>query len=68
MRNKNIHLTDMARELQRDHSGTYRNQLLSALNGYLSQMKEIPITKDTKHIWQQVQQALTNARIILMEE
>lgn len=58
----------MARELQRDRSGTYRNQLLSTLNGYQSQLKETPITKDTKHVWQQVQQALTNARIILMEE
>lgn len=39
MDTKDIHLTEMARDLQKDHTGAYRRQLLEVLFNYQQQFK-----------------------------
>lgn len=39
MDTKDIHLTEMARDLQKDHTGAYRRQLLEILFNYRQQFK-----------------------------
>ncbi len=41
MDTKNVHLTDMARDLQKDHSGAYRRKLLDTLYNYRQKFNEL---------------------------
>lgn len=64
MDTKNIHLTDMARELANDHTGTYRKKLMDQLLSYRQEVKTMGKFK----FFKETMQALQNAETILARE
>lgn len=64
MDTKNIHLTDMTRELANDHTGSYRKKLMDQLLKYRQDIKTMGNFKFLK----ETMQALQNAETILAKE
>ena len=64
MDTKNIHLTDMARELAKDSTGSYRKKLMDQLLKYRQEVKSMENFKFIKELTQ----AFQNAEIILAKE
>ena len=70
MDTKNVHLTDMARDLQKDHSGAYRRKLLDILYNYRQKFNELEHDGNIKNdVLISIRRAFTCAEtIITMEE
>lgn len=64
MDTKNVHLTDMARELANDHTGSYRKRLMDQLLKYRQDIK----TMENFKFMQELMQAFQGAETILAKE
>ena len=64
MDTKNVHLTDMARELANDSTGTYRKKLMDQLLKYRQNVKTMGDFK----FFKEAMLALQNAETILVKE
>ena len=64
MDTKNVHLTDMSRELANDSTGAYRKKLMDQLLKYRQEIKTMENFKFIKELTQ----AFQNAETILAKE
>ena len=68
MNTSNLHLTDMSRELKRDHGGHYRRQLSDTLARYQRQLAGPAVPKNLKTVLSHILKAVTHAQTILTTE
>ena len=68
MNTHSLHLTDMSRELKRDHSGNYHRQLSDTLSRYRRQLADAAVPENLKSVLSHILQAVTNAQTILTTE
>ena len=68
MNAKNLHLTDMSRELKSDHGGRYRRQLSDTLMRYQRQLSNTVVPENMKAVLSDILKAITNAQTILATE
>ena len=68
MNAKNLHLTDMSRELKSDHGGRYRRQLSDTLARYQRQLASAAVPENLKTVLSHILQAVTHAQTILTTE